>query len=284
MVFFSESERTELRRYFEAIAEVESANTSKQRKIRVDRLEDMLISLGLAENRHEVEAIVRAIDDEESGELDFEQYLTIVRTRADPAIFQVFKAMIDGKLGDGNLDFRTVISGYRRGMIIDATGARTASPSEPELDKKKKSEIEATKRRGNRILHNFATLQNSRYEKAEKSGQKAGGDVLPFDARGRAPPGSMELLWHTVCADHGLLPSPRASGDGTSKRTLDPPMSPREVIERIVQANGKKSINQRRGTLIISAPDSSLKTTSPKSGSRPGTQQGSKEFRTALCS
>merc|ERR1719197_749858 len=115
----------------------------------------MLISLGLAANRREVNEIVSGIDDNDSGELDFEQYLTIVRTRADPAMFQVFKSMIDGTLGDRNLNFRTVISGYRRGMIMDGTGARD-KPGEPESDKAKKQELEAAKKRGKRILANFA--------------------------------------------------------------------------------------------------------------------------------
>jgi hypothetical protein len=277
-VDFSDLERTELRHYFEAIAEVEGKN--KQRRIRADRLEDMLISLGLADRRKEVENIVQAIDDSGLGELDFEQYLTIVRTRADPALIGIFKAMIDGKLGDRNLNFRTVISGYRRGMIMDATGAR--SVGEPEPDKKRKQELEAAKRRGTRILNNFAALQKSRFDQ--------GDGELPFDGSGYVPPGGLEMLWHTVCAEHefDLAKAPTTSADGRTgktKRTLDPPRSPREIIESIVQGGPKRSTKKKstRSSVIV-AEEPSEPPMSEVSGSRPGTssKEGNFEFRTSL--
>lgn len=282
MVDFSPQERQELRRYFEAIAEVETDSKGrKQRRIRVDRLEDMLISLGLAGNRREVDEIVKAIDDKESGELDFEQYLTIVRTHADGAIFQVFKAMIDGKLGDKNLNFRTVISGYRRGMIMDATGARLNQvPGESEPDKMRKQENDAVKKRGTRILNNFANLQKSRFDRGEKRGDRGerGEDSMPFDGSGFVPTGGMQMLWHTVCQEHSLVPSRPASAD---KRTLEPPRSPSDIVKSIVQANKKKN-SHRKGTLVIGAPDSLSKAVSApdlRVTSRPSTQEGRREFR-----
>lgn len=278
MVDFSESERAELQRYFEGIAEVVTGNGG--RRIKVDRLEDMLISLGLAVNRREVDEIVKTIDDNQSGELDFEQYLTIVRTCADPAIFQVFKSMIDGTLGDRNLNFRTVISGYRRGMIMDATGARQPFLGEPEPDKAKKQEMEAAKKRGQRILDSFANLQKSRYDRGEKRGDRGetGEDSMPFDGAGFVPTGGMQMLWHTVCQEQRLVPSRPASAD---KRTLEPPRSPRDIIESIVQAKSKKP-KRKMGTLVIGAPHGLGKAvSSPGLGgtsSRPGTQEGRRDI------
>merc|ERR1719356_233096 len=123
---FSDTERAELRRYFNAL-------TGQSGRVGIDKLENMLISLGLAADRREVASIVERIDGSSTGELDFEQYLEIVRTRTDSNIFQVFKAMMEGKLGDRNLNFQTVISTYRRKLILDATGARGAKGEQQEL-------------------------------------------------------------------------------------------------------------------------------------------------------
>jgi hypothetical protein len=289
MIDFSEQERSELRQYFNAIAEVETA-PGKQRRVRVDRLEDMLISLGLAANRFEVEKIVKEIDDEGSGELDFEQFLMIVsRKGAHPAIFQVFKAMIDGDLGDRNLNFRTVISGARRAMIMDATGANDydfavnvkppVCAEEAEAQGLKKQELQVSQKRGKRILENFANLQKTRFERGQKRGDRGerGEDGMPFDGSGFVPTGNMHMLWHTVCQEHNLVPSRPASAD---KRTLEPPRSPRDIIASIVQGNSKRTL-KKKGTLVIGAPDSMSKAASSpelRSTSRPSTQEGRREY------
>jgi hypothetical protein len=272
---FSDEERKELWRYFEAIAEVENENG--QKRIRVDRLEDMLISLGLAKSQWDVNQIMQALDDTGGGELDFDQWLTMVRTRADPAIFQVFKAMIDGTLGDSNLNFRTVISNRRRGMIMAATGA---SHSEAEAEKHRKAEMDGAQLRGKHILYNFSTLQNTRYVKGEKRGERGeiGEDAMSFKAGGVVPTGNMQMLWHSVCQEQGLAPSRPATAD---KRTLESPKSPRDIIRSIVQ--GTPKINKRRGgTLVIGAPSSSSLGQSQSAAdifitSRPSTQEGRRD-------
>jgi hypothetical protein len=292
MVNFSDLERNELRHYFEAIAEIEGPN--KQRRIRLDRLEDMLISLGLTDRRKEVEDIVRAIDDSGKGELDFEQYLALVRAREDPAILRVFQAMIDGKLGDCNLNFRTVISGYRRGVIIDATGARAVG--EPDADKQRKQELDDAKKRGIRILNNFATMQKSRWSD-ERVRQQMASEVLPFDSAGYVPPGGLEMLWHTVCRENNLTPSRPPSADRRegktrkSKRTLDPPLSPQEIIQKIVPGHPKRHQRFTQRAHIIRAPsvgsasNKSVSSSQEKllgSGSRPNSKEGNLEMQTSL--
>lgn len=245
---FADAERAELRRYFDCLAE-------GGERIHVNRLEDMMISLGLARDRGEVGNIVEMIDHgEHAGELDFEEYLALPLTRVDSALFQVFKAMMEGKLGDRNLNFQTVISTYRRRQILDATGASTKSV--------------ARKEHGIRILHNFATLQRGRHatpsqgDSVARTAGKAAKDVPSFDNVGRAPVGTLGMMWRGVCHDHDLVSSRPASADGR-KRTLDPPLSPREVISAILDRGGqpvsKSSLHHvaggHRGTIVISAPD-----------------------------
>merc|ERR1712096_77039 len=124
---------------------------------------------------------------------------------------------------------------------------------------------------GKRILENFANLQKSRYDRGEKRGDRGekGEDSMPFDGSGFVPTGGMQMLWHTVCQEHSLVPSRPASAD---KRTLEPPRSPRDIINSIVQANTKRS-NKKKGTLVIGAPDSLSKASSSpdlRANSRPG--------------
>lgn len=260
---FSDSERVELRRYFDALAGSNS-------KVGLDQLENMMISLGLADTRKEVAAIVEKIDDEGSGELDFEQYLELVRTRTDSNILRVFNDMMEGKLGDRNLNFQTVISTYRRKLILDAAGARSTKGEQQEL--------------GRRVLHNFAALQRSRHAEAraasaadaqEDRGTDSGGneddeepvrlthklppvaasDEPSFVVRGHAPLGGLEMVWLGVCHEHSLVSPRPASADGRSKRTLERPPSPRTVVESIVQVRRKKRLGGAGATVIIVAPE-----------------------------
>jgi hypothetical protein len=118
-VDFSDAERAELRSFFEGL----SGTTGSDARIGISELEEMLISLGLADTRQDVQDVIAKLDGDETGELDFEEYLRIVcMGDAESTIFQVFKAMLQGKLGDRNLNFPNVISTYRRKLILDATG------------------------------------------------------------------------------------------------------------------------------------------------------------------
>merc|ERR1719401_2679521 len=132
----------------------------------MDRLETMLISLGLASTRKEVKEIVDKIDDNGNGELDFDEYLELFRRQNDSQIFKVFKAMMEGKLGDRNLNFQTVISTYRRQLFLDATGARTNRqvriPSDYVTE-------DIPLEHSVQVLQNFARMQNLRYNEAAAS-------------------------------------------------------------------------------------------------------------------
>lgn len=248
---FSDTERAELRRYFNALT-----GSGQSGRVGIDKLENMLISLGLAADRREVASIVERIDGSSTGELDFEQYLEIVRTRTDSNIFQVFKAMMEGKLGDRNLNFQTVISAYRRKLILDATGARGAKGEQQEL--------------GERILGNFAALQRSRHKAHHESHRAepldavahtqstgpAGSPEPSFELGGQAAPlGKLEMVWRGVCREHGLVNSRPASADGRLRHALEKPLSPTQVVEAIVRARpGVKAARRTggaRGSTVI---------------------------------
>lgn len=245
---FSDGERAALRRYFDALAE-------GGQRVPLDRLENMLISLGLAETREEVAGIVDRVDGDGSRELDFEEYLEIVRTRADSDIFLVFKAMMEGTLGDPNLNFQTVISSYRRTLILDATGARGVSSEQREL--------------GYKILNNFAALQRSRFADVA-AGIEAGGEspisaaqiaadtTLPFDhSNEQRMGGPLRIMWRGVCDDERIVSSRPSSDEGKSRsrRTLQRPMSPKEVVEGIVKGRPSLRMKSHQGTVIVRAPE-----------------------------
>lgn len=287
-VDFSDSERTELRRYFDALREGAD-------KLSVDRLEDMMVSLGLADSRQEVERIVEAIDGDRTGELDFEEYLLILRTRADPGIFRVFKMMMEGKLGDRDLPFQMVMSAYRREHILGATGA-------PPRVGQGTSE---SKQRCDRILRNFATLQRRRHEEGslanlmarfsnaseedvKKALEWARGKVtraaakladqgffedgraaqdssaqltaaLPFENDGHAQLGGLEMMWRGICHEKGLIRSRPSSADGPRRKPqeqrLQRPESPSAVIAKVMKtadgANKRAPMPAQRSCIVV---------------------------------
>ena len=71
--------------------------------IGLDELEDPLIALGLAQTRDEVEKLIADVDDDESGQIEFKEFLSImssvhkggsdVGTEKSP-IYDFFKSMI----------------------------------------------------------------------------------------------------------------------------------------------------------------------------------------------
>lgn len=209
---FSDTERAELRQYFNALAD----NTTR---IRSDQLEDMLISLGLVDNREDVTNFVNRLDADRSGELDFDEYLTMVQTRNEnSAIVQVFRAMMEGKLGDRNLHFPNVISTYRRQLMLDATGMRGVGGKKVE--------------RGLRILRNFHDLEKSRVEEALKNGTvHPSAAALAESERGSAPLGGLGMMWSHVCSEHQLATSRPASADRRmGKHRVETPLSPRSIL------------------------------------------------------
>lgn len=123
-----------LKGYFSSMASDGSGS------IGIQELEEALVAFGLAENRHDVQRLMSAVDDDGSGLIEFNEFLAIVRDGYNDAICHVFKQMMAGQLGDKNLSFSMLASTYRRRMLLDAMMAPAGSSQE----------------RGKRIMRAFA--------------------------------------------------------------------------------------------------------------------------------
>lgn len=230
-ITFNDSERAELQRYFDALCE-------GQEIITMDSMEIMLISLGLANTREEVKIMVSKIDKNGNGELDFEEYLQVLMGGGDPQIFNVFKSMMDGKLGDRRVDFRNVISTFRRQKVMDATGAR---------DQRDPSKVA-----GVRILSNFAKLERSRYEDKLLEARAQPGTpkpvTLPFDDTVQPGLGQLSMIWRSVKKEYNLFPE---EGQPEYLSDSGPPPSPRAVIAQVTKGMGKFKTTKYDRTIMI---------------------------------
>eukprot|EP00826_Nyctotherus_ovalis_P040561 TRINITY_DN400_c0_g1_i3.p4 TRINITY_DN400_c0_g1~~TRINITY_DN400_c0_g1_i3.p4 ORF type:complete len:153 (-),score=48.19 TRINITY_DN400_c0_g1_i3:1875-2333(-) len=82
------------------------------------------MALGFAENREDVENLIRAIDKNGNGEIELDEFLAIIKSGKQggdgPAIGNFFKDMINGKYNKGQMPIPMYISDYRRKRIIEA--------------------------------------------------------------------------------------------------------------------------------------------------------------------
>jgi hypothetical protein len=130
-------------------------DTDGSLEISVGELVDPLLTVGLCRTRSEVAALVASVDDDGSGEIGFEEFLTIIwgansdrgastdkkdaaaagcaqadvsgsgsaskRKGGDNAIVQLYKIASDGKLGDSDyISFSTLLATYRRKVCMSA--------------------------------------------------------------------------------------------------------------------------------------------------------------------
>lgn len=117
-VDFQEEELKHLRNYFEYL------DKDKGGSISVEELEEPLMALGFAENRDDVQNLIRAIDKNGNGEIELDEFLAIIKSGKQggdgPAIGNFFKDMINGKYTKGQMPIPMYISDYRRKRIIEA--------------------------------------------------------------------------------------------------------------------------------------------------------------------
>ncbi|KAF4661426.1 hypothetical protein FOZ61_003199 [Perkinsus olseni] len=160
MIDFDDQERGMLRTYFDALDRDSSGS------IDVSELEEVMVALGLAEKHSDVEKMLSGVDEDDSGEIEFHEFLSILRrghSSNDPsssAMFKVFKSLIRGNLGDTeNLGFKLLTSVYRRKRIMDAMMAKRKSVYQVE---------------GMRILKAFERqLNESRFSRKMGASQEA---------------------------------------------------------------------------------------------------------------
>lgn len=197
-VDFSPSERKELRRCFDALA-------GENGMLQLQQVEDLFISLGMANDQAEVHSLIDKVDDLKARELDFEQFLQLVFARKDPKYLKRFRDMMDGSLGNKNLDFQTVLSQYRRELFFDASGYRSVSSERQIL--------------ACNVLKNFSELRRLRHQHSlpakDPEAEALGLSMTPpptkgptFQAKGDVPVGGLKMVWRAVCIEHDLAYSP----------------------------------------------------------------------------
>merc|ERR1712232_152904 len=208
--------------------------------------------------------------------LDFEEYLEIIRKCTNPDILPVFKAMMEGNLGNQNLSFETVLSQYRRKLFLTflterdkkelqgstkgrSESNRKGSPkkgSSPRKGSPKAKDSKASPKeqapsdqtkKGEQVLGSFANLQKIRYDEAQEAGESSHG-LLPFEAGGAIPTGGLGMVWRTVVNEQGLASSRPSSADGASSKHREPPMSPRSVVNSCLKV---KLSSKKRGRTVV---------------------------------
>jgi len=245
---FSDAERTELRHFFEGL----SGSHGSDARIGIAELEEMLISLGVADTRADVLSVIATLDGDETGELDFEEYLRIVcMGDAESTVFQVFKAMLQGKLGDRNLNFPNVISTYRRKLILDASGVGSFEKNDRSLDDSREDVSNPRSTRGQKarytkMLDNFETLNDSMLGRLNASHGKTQSS-LPT----KSVAGSLAMAWNSFCTEYNLKPVKQFPGAAS---TLGRPQSPNTVLAKIPglrRSKHSKNGEPLRASLII---------------------------------
>ena len=106
----------------------------------MDELAVPLISLGMAESQDDVKKILDEVDDDGTGEIEFKEFLDIIKGKEKPGstggnnkvnknkIIDFFKDMIKGNIGEKmgagkisrDLPFPLIISTVRRKKLLDS--------------------------------------------------------------------------------------------------------------------------------------------------------------------
>jgi len=262
---FSDPEKEELRSYFTSMDEAAATDGGEnvdhvEGYLTSDELGEVLISLGLSDTLEDVHKFLSAVDGGGTGLLDFREYLASIRIgEKNSAIFQVFKAMMDGKLGDRNLQFPNVVSTYRRKMFMESMFSKDSKVANDEG-----SRADSQQNRGARILQNFAAMKDSQQNRGARilqnfaamkdSQQNRGARILQNFAAmkgihydetpGRNVP--LELAWRQICQEKDIV------GDDTVK-TIHAPESPRKVIQEVL---GHKRRTRSRPRKVVRNDDS----------------------------
>ena len=112
--------------------------------IGVEQLEEPFISFGLAYNADEIQELIRSVDDDGSGRIEFAEFLRIIhnkskiKTKGNKKITKFFKQLANDKLGDGKeykyFGIGTIMGIMRRKNLLKAFN--TSDPIEREEGEK----------------------------------------------------------------------------------------------------------------------------------------------------
>lgn len=143
LINFDNKERSKLKQYFNSL------DADGSGSIGLDELVDPLISLGIAESVDEVQKIIDSVDDDNSKQIEFKEFLKIIGSQessGEAGLIDFFKDMIEGRLAGGKisnkLPFNLIISTVRRKKLMSSIMSK---------DVKEKQE-------GEKVLNSYARL------------------------------------------------------------------------------------------------------------------------------
>jgi centrin-1 len=115
--------------YYEEINEL-YPERKEEEGMGVEQLEEPFISLGLAYSREDVEKLIKSVDDDDSGKIEFGEFLRIIhnkskkKTKGNEKITNFFKKLANNEVSEdkylNHFSFKTVMSVLRRNNILKA--------------------------------------------------------------------------------------------------------------------------------------------------------------------
>lgn len=89
--------------------------------IGVEELVEPFLGLGIADSIYQVQDMVDKVDDDGSGEIEFNEFLRIVKGDGeDSKITLFFKDLCNGKFGERQLSFPMFVQQMKRQAMMDS--------------------------------------------------------------------------------------------------------------------------------------------------------------------
>ncbi len=151
----------------------DSLDSKEVGSIGVDQLEDPLIAMGLVDNRDQVQKLVELVDEDGSGEIEFDEFLSIIKggssndgDNGSAAIKDFFQKLTKGGFeikNDKNMPFQLFVGYCRRRKLLNSMRSTDA----------------VLKEQGTKILENYrkqsdAFVKRVKQEWEECKSEKSG--------------------------------------------------------------------------------------------------------------
>ena len=115
-------------KYYDEIYDLVPRNDEKKGGMTTEHLEEPFISLGLAFSRDEVEKLIKSVDDDDSGQIEFQEFLRIItnsskkKSKGNDNITNFFKKLSNNTISkEHNLhhfSFKTMMGILRRENLL----------------------------------------------------------------------------------------------------------------------------------------------------------------------
>ena len=123
---FDEDYRRKIKKYFDSLDEDGS------QAIGTEELEEPLLTLGIAKSKIQVKWLIDMIDDDKSGQIEFDEFLGILKGatkihghnvigESNESIMKFFKQMVDGNIegSSPHLAFKMILGQIRRRRLLN---------------------------------------------------------------------------------------------------------------------------------------------------------------------